>query len=286
MARHQCSTPMLRYHTTMVYLKALFVSNQAQWGSRGPHHGRRVAPTAPKLFGKQHPLRQTMVRHAQHMSQPTQLLVLDTFFNGSTRCTTQNSLSNCLVTDSWTPSHTSYGSETTIVERLKTSKFRCSNRPSLTAIQQNSPHCSLIHTTRNPSRDLICHTSSRYAKHSTTSSASLWIVSSMFRSMTLHFVGARCIPKDRMTLNDVICIFQIDKVFVTGYLNTGVLETFQRSSHYFVDHEVEKEWREWASLTDTTLCTEAFRELTVYSHTSVSLGIQRAYYVHEPPGIP
>ncbi|KAG5454569.1 hypothetical protein CSKR_105469 [Clonorchis sinensis] len=75
-----------------------------------------------------------------------QLLVLDTFFNGSTRCTTQNSLSNCLVTDSLTPSHTSYGSETTIVEHLKTSQFRCSNRPSLTAIQQNSPHCSLIHT--------------------------------------------------------------------------------------------------------------------------------------------
>ncbi|KAG5449309.1 hypothetical protein CSKR_100605 [Clonorchis sinensis] len=59
------------------------------------------------------------------------LLVLDTFFNGSIRCTTQNSLSNCLVTDSPTPSHTSYGSETTIVEHLKTSQFRCSNRPSL-----------------------------------------------------------------------------------------------------------------------------------------------------------
>ncbi|KAG5446908.1 hypothetical protein CSKR_113973 [Clonorchis sinensis] len=55
-------------------------------------------------------------------------------------------LFNCLVTDTPAPTHTSYGSETTIVEHLKTSQFRCSNRPSPTAIQQNSPHCSLIHT--------------------------------------------------------------------------------------------------------------------------------------------
>ncbi|KAG5446084.1 hypothetical protein CSKR_103838 [Clonorchis sinensis] len=149
-----------------------------------------------------------MIRHAQHMSQPTQLLVLDTFFNGSTRCTTQNSLSNCLVTDSPTPSHTSYGSETTIVEHLKTSQFRCSNRPSLTAIQQNSPHCSLIHAClklANATRalEIRAFTSSvtlqselmqlpRYVKRSTTSSTSPWIVSGVFsdcmsRSMTLHF---------------------------------------------------------------------------------------------------
>ncbi|KER25995.1 hypothetical protein T265_06685 [Opisthorchis viverrini] len=34
---------------------------------------------------KQLSLRQTMVRHTQHRSQPTELLVLDTFFNGNTR---------------------------------------------------------------------------------------------------------------------------------------------------------------------------------------------------------
>ncbi|KER23097.1 hypothetical protein T265_08950 [Opisthorchis viverrini] len=61
--------------------------------------------------------------------------------------------------------------------------------------------------------------------------------------------------------NDVVCIFQIDKAFFTGYLNTMVSETFQRSSHYFIDPEVKKERREWASLTDTALCTEAFGEL-------------------------
>ncbi|KAG5442718.1 hypothetical protein CSKR_108025 [Clonorchis sinensis] len=145
------------------------------------------------------------------MSQPTQLLVLDTFFNGSTRCTTQNSLSNCLVTDSPTPSHTSYGSETTIVEHLKTSQFRCSNRPSLTAIQQNSPHSNAtgaleiraFTSSVTPQSELI--QLPRYVKCSTTSSASPWIVSGVFsdcmsRSMTLHSVGAKCIPKDGMTL--------------------------------------------------------------------------------------
>ncbi|KER29609.1 hypothetical protein T265_03808 [Opisthorchis viverrini] len=38
-------------------------------------------------------------------------------------------LSNCLITDSPKPTHTSYGSETTFVKHLKTSQFLCSNRP-------------------------------------------------------------------------------------------------------------------------------------------------------------
>ncbi|KER26704.1 hypothetical protein T265_06071 [Opisthorchis viverrini] len=54
-----------------------------------------------------------MVRHTQRMSQSTQLLVLDTFFGGSTRCKT--------VTDTQTPTHTNFGSQTTIVEHLKAS---------------------------------------------------------------------------------------------------------------------------------------------------------------------
>ncbi|KAG5442536.1 hypothetical protein CSKR_108731, partial [Clonorchis sinensis] len=45
----------------------------------------------------------------------------------------------------------------------------------------------------------------RYVKRSTTSSALLWIVSGVFSGcmstcMTLHFLGAKCIPKDGMTL--------------------------------------------------------------------------------------
>ncbi|KAG5441678.1 hypothetical protein CSKR_103186 [Clonorchis sinensis] len=39
------------------------------------------------------------------MSQPTQLLVLDTFFHENIRYTIQNSLSNSLVTDSPAPTH-------------------------------------------------------------------------------------------------------------------------------------------------------------------------------------
>ncbi|KAG5447306.1 hypothetical protein CSKR_110153 [Clonorchis sinensis] len=76
--------------------------------------------------------------------------------------------------------------------------------------------------------------------------------------------------------NDIVCIFQIDKVFAAGYVNTGVLEAFQRSSHEFIDREVKQEWREWASLTDTTLCTESFGELAAYSHTSAILRIRQA----------
>ncbi|KER29677.1 hypothetical protein T265_03778 [Opisthorchis viverrini] len=83
---------------------------------------------------------------------------------------TENSLSKCLVRNSLTPSHTSYGPETEIVEHMKMSQFRCSNRSSLTAIQQNSPYCSLTHESletpqvsrisqSDPSLvDLICHT--------------------------------------------------------------------------------------------------------------------------------
>ncbi|KER27615.1 hypothetical protein T265_05339 [Opisthorchis viverrini] len=151
-------------------------------------------------------------------SQPTQLLVLDIFFNGSTRCTTKNTLSNCLVMDSRTPTHTSYGSETTIVDHVKTSQFRCSNRSSLTTTQQNSPYCSLIHTLANAARALQIRafTSSvtlqseliqlpRHVKCSTTFSTSPWIVSGVFSdrmstSMTLHCMGAKFIPKDGMTL--------------------------------------------------------------------------------------
>ncbi|KER27514.1 hypothetical protein T265_05473 [Opisthorchis viverrini] len=45
----------------------------------------------------------------------------------------------------------------------------------------------------------------RYVKRSTTSSTSPWIVSGVFSdytstSMTLHFVDAKCIRKDGMTL--------------------------------------------------------------------------------------
>ncbi|KER20116.1 hypothetical protein T265_11262 [Opisthorchis viverrini] len=66
-----------------------------------------------------------------------------------------------------------------------------------------------------------------------------------------------------------------------GYLNVGVSG---RSFNDFIDHKVKQEWGESASLMDTTLSTEAFGELVVYSHTSGSLGIRGVYHVHELPG--
>ncbi|KER32144.1 hypothetical protein T265_01763 [Opisthorchis viverrini] len=62
-----------------------------------------------------------------------------------------------------------------------------------------------------------------------------------------------------------------------------VLETLQRSSHYFIDHKVKKEWEEWTTLTDTALRSEAFGELSVHSHKSGGLRIQRTYYVYKLP---
>ncbi|KAG5450529.1 hypothetical protein CSKR_101690 [Clonorchis sinensis] len=70
--------------------------------------------------------------------------------------------------------------------------------------------------------------------------------------MTLHFVGQStcqrsnfsqfiekhlCLPFLFKDENDVVCIFQIDKVFFKSSLNTGIYKSFQRSSHYIVDHE-------------------------------------------------
>ncbi|KAG5454726.1 hypothetical protein CSKR_113139 [Clonorchis sinensis] len=71
---------------------------------------------------------------------------------------------------------------------------------------------------------------------------------------------------------------------VRALTSSVTLVTLQRSSHYLIDHEVEKEWREWASLTDTALCTEAFEELAVHPHTSESLRLQSTYYVYKLPG--
>ncbi|GAA55473.1 tyrosine 3-monooxygenase [Clonorchis sinensis] len=68
--------------------------------------------------------------------------------------------------------------------------------------------------------------------------------------------------------SDVICILQTGKVFVTGYFNTGVVETFQRSSHDFIDHEINQGWGEWTYLMDTTLCTKVFRDRRLFPNAS------------------
>ncbi|KAG5443935.1 hypothetical protein CSKR_100817 [Clonorchis sinensis] len=71
----------------------------------------------------------------------------------------------------------------------------------------------------------------RYVERSKTSSTSSWIVHTKGRDDFGQFIQKHL----RLLLfedeNDVICIFHIDKVFVTGFWNTGIVETFQRSSH-------------------------------------------------------
>ncbi|KAG5448238.1 hypothetical protein CSKR_105737 [Clonorchis sinensis] len=125
----------------------------------------------------------------------------------------------------WNSPYTSYGCETTIVEHLEKSQSCCSSRSSLKVVQQNTPYCSLIHTSlevqgytaltpyvsqvskRSPSLadsciDLVCHTTIRNNKTSNISKALHnfeclpWILSCVFkdcmsRSVTLHFVGAK-----------------------------------------------------------------------------------------------
>ncbi|TGZ72098.1 hypothetical protein CRM22_002288 [Opisthorchis felineus] len=61
-------------------------------------------------------------------------------------CTTKHSFSNCLVADLPASAHTSYSSETMVVEDLNLSQFSCSKRLRLTAIQQSSPYSSVMHT--------------------------------------------------------------------------------------------------------------------------------------------
>ncbi|KAG5443884.1 hypothetical protein CSKR_100868 [Clonorchis sinensis] len=179
--------------------------------NEGKRRGSKDGVIVASLFNvaSASPLSFEMRTIASTYSRSTKLPVLDTFFNGSTRCTTEYSLSNCLITDTSTPTHTSYGCSAKIVEHLKTSQFRCSNRPSLTAIQRNSPHCNLMHTSleiqRHTTLQIRAFTSSvtlqseliqppRNVKRSTTSSASPWNVSSVFsdcmsRSRILNFMN-------------------------------------------------------------------------------------------------
>ncbi|KER24916.1 hypothetical protein T265_07538 [Opisthorchis viverrini] len=69
-----------------------------------------------------------------------------------------------------------------------------------------------------------------------------------------------------------------------------IRRNFSRITHkdlqmfYEAYHGVKQEWRELVSLMDTALCIEPAGELAIYSNTPGSLGIQRAYYVHELPG--
>ncbi|KAG5450834.1 hypothetical protein CSKR_110114 [Clonorchis sinensis] len=95
--------------------------------------------------------------------------------------------------------------------------------------------------------DLICHT---IIRTNTTSKICKTLHNFQYLSMDLYTKGrddfGQLIQKHlRLILlfddeDDVICICKIDNVFVTGYLDAGVLEAFQRSCHDFIDHEVKQ----------------------------------------------
>ncbi|KAG5455096.1 hypothetical protein CSKR_107354 [Clonorchis sinensis] len=155
--------------------------NQAQWASHGSHPERRLSPTTPKRFVTSFVLLcqaypcSSGAGHILQWNYPlhNRKLVLQLLRYG--------------FADTNPHEH---GSETTTVEDLKTSQSRCSNRPGLS------------YKTKQP---LLTNTSPRYVKRSTNASTSPWIVRGAFcgcmsGSMTLHFVGAKCMPKNRMTL--------------------------------------------------------------------------------------
>ncbi|KAG5452611.1 hypothetical protein CSKR_100448 [Clonorchis sinensis] len=134
------STAGLKSHWSAHTTSANVVENSSydQFGSSWGSSGRRSPRVSVKLmfylnpnwtdFDKYTHSQTNLVLHTQHVSQPAQISVLGTFFNGGPHCTTENWLSNCLVTDSPTQTHTSYGSETTIVEHLKTSQRKLFTR--------------------------------------------------------------------------------------------------------------------------------------------------------------
>ncbi|KER31966.1 hypothetical protein T265_01899 [Opisthorchis viverrini] len=83
--------------------------------------------------------------------------------------------------------------------------------------------------------------------------------SGQFFQKRLHFFGDE---------NNIVRIFQVNQAFIKGRLNTGLLKTFQLSSHYCIHHEIKSDCRARAPL------TEAFKELFVCSPTLESLRIQ------------
>ncbi|GAA52678.1 hypothetical protein CLF_108603 [Clonorchis sinensis] len=132
-----------------------------------------------------------------------------------------------------TPTRTSYGSQTTVVEDKKSSELRCSNRPSFTAIEQNSLYCSLIET----SLKIQGYTALTPQVYKITKRASSLAGSCicLICHTTIHNFEYLSLYYE----NGVVCIFQIDKVFTSSYLNTRALKISELSSQYLVDHEIK-----------------------------------------------
>ncbi|KAG5444668.1 hypothetical protein CSKR_109031 [Clonorchis sinensis] len=193
------------------------VSNNAQWGLRALHPERRVTSTASRFFHGHPPV---CVIHGLTNADTGARQSSIEFFSAKS-----NTLSNFLFADSLAPVYTSHGSETTIVEHLKTSQLSCSHRPRLTVMHQDSSFYSLIHMSfeihryaeklnRNSEAralDLAVALKSkltqlsRNVKRSRNLSTSLWVRNATLsdctsRSMVLHFGGERHTLRDGLNL--------------------------------------------------------------------------------------
>ncbi|KAG5454358.1 hypothetical protein CSKR_113904 [Clonorchis sinensis] len=109
-------------------------------------------------------------------------------------------------------------------------------------------------------------------------SASPWFVFSDCTStrVTLHFMGAKCIPKYGMTwasISESVCAFFSSPKMRTISFHQRLFEHqsfegFPASVSLSHRPQIKKERREWAPLTDIASCAESFEELSVYSRTS------------------
>ncbi|KER27196.1 hypothetical protein T265_05729 [Opisthorchis viverrini] len=123
----------------------------------------------------------------------------------------------------------------THVELSRTSRLRCFQTTECAAPRRLMFQSLRYSRNRDTFLELI--QLSTYVQRCTTSSVSPWMANGVSgdcvsRRMTLHFVGEKCMLRHWMTLeDDIVYIFQIDKVFVHCHMKTRVLKTFRRSSH-------------------------------------------------------
>ncbi|KAG5448362.1 hypothetical protein CSKR_107071 [Clonorchis sinensis] len=161
---------------------------------------------------KQRYLRQTVTRQSRYVASQLQLLVLKIFFDGSSCFTIENWLSNWLVANSPTPTYTKCGSKTTVVEHMK--------------------------KVANATRALQISTLTSSSSTTTFKIVSGVFSDCMYRSMILHFVGAKRTPKVHPKIpspvlllkdeNNEVCVFRMNTVLKT-FLKFAPLSSRSRS---------------------------------------------------------
>ncbi|GAA51228.1 hypothetical protein CLF_105743 [Clonorchis sinensis] len=81
--------------------------------------------------------------------------------------------------------------------------------------------------------------------------------------------------KQYIAEDDMSKHIQNRQAYTSNNLNTGVLKTLQRSPHYFINDEVEQEWRRWTSLSDTLSAVPTGQEIlfTEFSRLKPSVSL-------------